>query len=110
VIRSMARKHTGLDERGALTIVPAMNHPMNKFSAFDATDLKLIYRTLHGSLMDNIELMDSEFLHEHQTWLRSVARSQGVDTSDHGQWERWLGGREVACEQRMAGRQNLSVV
>jgi len=106
----MTRKHTGLDEPEALTIVPAMNHPMNKFSAFDATDLKLIYRTLHGSLMDNIELMDSEFLNELQTWLRSVASSQGVDTSDHGQWDRWLGGKEVSCGQRMAGRQNLSVV
>ena len=87
-----------------------MTQPMNKFSSFDATDLKLIYRSLHGSLMDNLELMDSEFLHELQTWLRSVARSQGVDTSDHGQWDRWLGGEAVACEKRVAARRTLSVV
>ena len=87
-----------------------MTQPMNKFSAFDSTDLKLIYRSLHGSLMDNIELMDSEFLQELQSWLRSVASSQGVDTSDHAQWDRWLGGAAVACEDRVAARRTLSVV
>lgn|GEM_PF-2414806 len=87
-----------------------MTQQMNKFSAFDATDLKLIYRSLHGSLMDNIELMDSEFLQELQSWLRSVASSQGVDTSDHAQWDRWLGGEAVACEDRVAARRTLSVV
>lgn len=87
-----------------------MNHAMNKFTAFDATDLKLVYRTLHGSLMDNIDLMDSEFLEELQTWLRAVASSDGIDTSDHGQWDSWLGGRPVPCADRVARRRNLSVV
>ncbi len=87
-----------------------MHNPMNKFAAFDATDLKLVYRTLHGSLMDNIDLMDSEFLEQLQTWLRSVARADGIDTSDHSQWDAWLGARQVACADRVAQRRNLSVV
>ena len=87
-----------------------MHNPMNKFSAFDATDLKLVYRTLHGSLMDNIDLMDSEFLEQLQTWLRTVASADGIDTSDHSQWDAWLGARQVACADRVARRRNLSVV
>ncbi len=87
-----------------------MTQPMNKFAAFDATDLKLIYRSLHASLMDNIELMDSEFLQELQSWLRSVAGSEGVDTSDHAQWDGWLGGKVVPCEERLANRRTLSIV
>ena len=87
-----------------------MNSAMNKFAAFDASDLKLIYRSLHGGLMDNIELLDSEFLEELQSWLRSVARAEGVDTSDHGQWDAWLGARQVACTDRIAKRRNLSLV
>jgi len=81
-----------------------------RFALFDASDLKLIYRTLHASLMENVELMDSDFFTDLQTWLRTVAASEGVDTSDHGQWDAWLGGAAVSCEQRMAGRRNLSLV
>ena len=87
-----------------------MTQPIHKFSAFDASDLKLIYRTLHAALMDNIELMDSDFLHDLQTWLRTIACAEGVDTSDHGEWDRWLGGEVVSCEKRLADRRTLSVV
>ena len=87
-----------------------MNSNMNKFTAFDATDLKLIYRTLHASLMDDLELMDSEFLHELQSWLRSVAGADGIDTSDHAQWDAWLGGNQVPCADRITRRRNLSLV
>ena len=87
-----------------------MGSPTNKFGAFNATDLKLIYRTLHASLMDDIELMDSEFLHELQSWLRSVARADGIDTSDHAQWDAWLGGKGVPCADRITRRRNLSLV
>jgi hypothetical protein len=87
-----------------------MNNAMNKFAAFDASDLKLIYRSLHGSLMDNIELLDSEFLEQLQIWLRSVARAEGVDTSDHSQWDAWLGARQVSGTDRISGRRNLSIV
>ena len=87
-----------------------MTNAMNKFAAFDASDLKLIYRTLHGSLMENVELMDSEFLQELQIWLRSVASAEGVDTSDHGQWDAWLGAKPVSCADRNAKRRNLSIV
>tara|TARA_Y100000310_G_scaffold337381_1_gene424321 strand:- start:586 stop:801 length:216 start_codon:yes stop_codon:yes gene_type:complete len=71
-----------------------MRNPTNKFAAFDATDLKLVYRTLHGSLMGNIDLMDSEFLEQLQTWLRTVASADGINTSDHSQWDAWLAARE----------------
>ena len=87
-----------------------MNNASQRFAAFDASDLKLIYRTLHASLMDHVELMDSDFFTDLQTWLRSLAASEGVDTSDHGQWDAWLGGTVVSCEQRVAGRRKLSLV
>ena len=83
---------------------------MNRLSVFDADDLKLIYRTLHKGLMDNIELMDSEFFTVLQNWLRTLASSEGVDTSDHGQWDAWLGGKVVPCDQRVADRRKLSLV
>ncbi|MEE2829842.1 MAG: hypothetical protein VX498_11695 [Myxococcota bacterium] len=83
---------------------------MSNLASFDASDLKLIYRTLHGALTENLDLMDSDFLSELQTWLRNVAASEGVDTSDHAQWDAWLGGKPVACEERLAGRRKLTLV
>lgn len=87
-----------------------MSNTPHRLAGFDASDLKLIYRTLHKTLMSNIELMDSPFFTELQGWLRTLAASEGVDTSDHGQWDAWLGGKVVACEERMAGRTKLSLV
>ena len=83
---------------------------MQPLSHFDASDLKLIYRTLHKGLMTNIELLDSEFFEQLQTWLQSCARSEGVDVGDHKQWDAWLGNRAVACEDRLSERRSLSVV
>ena len=88
-------------------MVPAMQQPL---SYFDAADLKLVYRVLHKNLMSNLELMDSEFLERLQTWLQTCAQADGVDTSDHGQWDAWLGNRAVACEDRVADRKHLSLV
>jgi hypothetical protein len=87
-----------------------VNDSSQRLAGFDASDLKLIYRTLHASLMEHIELMDSDFFSDLQIWLRTLAASEGVDTSDHAQWDAWLGGEAVSCEQRMAGRRNLSLV
>lgn len=87
-----------------------MSEGAHRFSGFDASDLKLIYRTLHSSLMTNVELMDSDFFTDLQFWLRTLAGSEGVDTSDHAQWDAWLGGKVVACDQRMKDRRKLTLV
>jgi hypothetical protein len=55
-------------------------------------DLQRIYRTLHGQLQQDLELMDSELLQDLQTCLQAQAREVGVDVSDHAQWAAWLNG------------------
>lgn len=77
---------------------------------FDAADLKVVYRVLHKNLMSHIELMDSDFLEQLQTWLQSCARADGVDTTDHKQWDAWLGNKAVACEDRMQDRKRLTLL
>jgi hypothetical protein len=83
---------------------------MQPLSHFDAADLKLIYRILHKGLMQNLELMDSDFFERLQGWLQTCARSEGVDVSNHSEWDAWLGNRVVACEDRVADRRILSIV
>ncbi len=83
---------------------------MQPLAHFDAADLKLVYRTLHKSLMSNIELMDSDFFEKLQTWLQTCAQADGVDVGDHAQWDAWLGNRVVACEDRVADRKRLTLV
>lgn len=83
---------------------------MNRFAHFDLAELKLVYRVLHGNLMEHIELMDGEFLSELQTWLQTIAAQQGVDLGDHAAWDAWLGNAHTACEDRVAQRQVLRVV
>jgi hypothetical protein len=73
---------------------------MSHLTAFDNQDLKLVYRTLHGQLLESPELMDSPFLNELQLWLQTLARVEGVDISDHAQWDRWLGRRSAGCASR----------
>ncbi len=77
---------------------------MQRMAHFDVSDLKLIYRVLHAHLMEHLELMDSDFFTDLQTWLQSVAGSQGVDVRDHAAWDAWLQVEHVPCEVRMAGR------
>jgi hypothetical protein len=57
---------------------------------YDLSDLKLVYRVLHGQLLGNPELIDSRFFHELQTHLQGRARADGVDLADHAQWDAWL--------------------
>jgi hypothetical protein len=64
---------------------------MIAFESFPLNELKLVYRVLHRSLLDETELMDSTFLSELQAHLQRAARSDGVDTSDHSAWAGWLG-------------------
>ena len=80
---------------------------MSNFEAYDHDELKLIYRVLHANLMDNLALMDSDFFSELQAWLQGLARVEGVDVGDHGQWDDWLNQRHVPCEQRVARRRQL---
>lgn len=67
-------------------------------------DLKLIYRTLHRHLTDNVELMDSDFFTDLQRHLQKHALEQGVDVSDHGEWDSWLGNEAVSCAVRVQDR------
>jgi len=65
---------------------------------------KLVYRVLHSQLAKHPDLIDSSFLHSLQRHLQSQAQSEGVDISDHGAWDQWLGNQAVSCAVRMAGR------
>jgi hypothetical protein len=69
---------------------------------------KLLYRVLHANLMDHPELMDSQFLHDLQRSLQKQAQAEGVDVSDHGAWDEWLGNAAVSCEVRVANRRTIT--
>ena len=85
-----------------------LNDRMLRFEA-PVDEMKLIYRVLHANLAQNIELMDSAFLHSLQTALQELAGREGIDATDHGAWDAWLGNEDAAsCEERVAGRQVLS--
>ena len=57
---------------------------MKPLADYPLSELKLVYRVLHGSLMQHLELMDADFLGDLQSYLRARAADDGVDTSDHG--------------------------
>ena len=60
------------------------------FNTVDIQELKLIYGVLHKNLLMEPALMDSLFLEELQAHLQKRAQEEGVDTSNHGEWDRWL--------------------
>ncbi len=64
---------------------------MNALSTYPMSELKLVYRVLHAALRQNLDLMDAEQLSDLQTLLRERATAEGVDTTDHGAWDAWLG-------------------
>jgi len=71
---------------------------MKTLEQYEPGDLKLIYRTLHGQLQQDFELMDSELLQDLQTWLQVQAKADGIDVSLHAQWATWLNdGKPVSC-------------
>jgi hypothetical protein len=71
---------------------------MKPLDSYELTDLKRIFRTLHGQLQKDFDLMDSELLHDLQTWLQAKASNEGVDVSIHAQWAAWLNdGKPVSC-------------
>ena len=74
---------------------------------YPLAEQKLIYRVLHRNLADHPELMDTQFLDELQRSLQQSAQADGIDVSDHGQWDAWLGNEVVACSVRNAKREVL---
>lgn len=77
-------------------------------AALDGEELKLIYRVLHQHLGEHPELMDTDFLIELQNHLQRKARADGVDISDHGAWDRWIGNDDApTCDVRNARRRTI---
>lgn len=74
------------------------------FESYPLAEWKLVYRTLHSQLSKQPELIDLAFLADIQTHLQRNARAEGIDVSDHGAWDAWLGNQVVSCDIRMAGR------
>jgi hypothetical protein len=44
------------------------------------------------------------FFEDLQRRLHKQAGVEGVDVSDHGAWDEWLGNMPVSCEKRVAKR------
>jgi hypothetical protein len=74
---------------------------------FAVDDLKLIYRVLHRHLGQHTELLDSDFFSDLQRHLHRQASAAGVDVSDHGAWDAWLGNTAVSCGVRLEQRFQL---
>ena len=73
---------------------------MKPIDHYELGELKRIYRTLHGQLQQDFELMDSALLQDLQTYLQAQAGDAGVDVSIHAQWSAWLNdGTPVNCNQ-----------
>lgn len=49
---------------------------MKTLADYDPSELKLIYRLLHGHLQNELDLMDSELLHDLQRHLQALARAE----------------------------------
>ena len=71
---------------------------MKTLTDYDLNELKLIYRLLHSRLQDEIDLMDSQLMHDLQRHLQDKARADGVDVSVHAQWATWLNGGVVVLK------------
>jgi len=71
---------------------------MKTLTDYDLNELKLIYRLLHSRLQDEIDLMDSQLMHDLQRHLQEKARADGVDISVHAQWATWLNGGIVVLK------------
>ncbi|HWS02625.1 MAG TPA: hypothetical protein VN448_04430 [Gammaproteobacteria bacterium] len=71
---------------------------MKTLTEYDLAELKLIYRLLHSHLQDEIDLMDSQLMHDLQRHLQTKARADGVDVSVHAQWATWLNGGVVVLK------------
>ena len=63
---------------------------MKSLDEYALTELKLVYRLLHSQLPEQSLLMDSQLLHDLQTYLQQQAAESGVDVSLHAEWATWL--------------------
>ncbi len=73
---------------------------MKNLQDYPVSELKLIYRTLHAELMSNTEFIDSQLLHDLQTWLQKKAAEEGVELADHRQWDAWLRNKRGSSNPR----------
>jgi hypothetical protein len=71
-------------------------------------ELKMVYRVLHRHLTEHTELLDNSFFADLQTYLHRAAQADGVDFSDHGAWDAWLGNEVISCAVRVQRRQNYN--
>ncbi|GMR15874.1 MAG: hypothetical protein BMS9Abin31_0168 [Gammaproteobacteria bacterium] len=63
---------------------------MKNLDTYPLSELKLIYSVLHSQVLEQPNLMDSDLLHDLQSFLQTQAAKNNVDVSDHGQWDSWL--------------------
>lgn len=63
---------------------------MKNLSEYALAELKLIYSILHSQVLEQPGLMDSDLLHDLQSFLQSQATLANIDVSDHGEWDVWL--------------------
>ena len=76
--------------------------------AHSVEELKLVYRVLHRHLAEHVELMDTHFLLELQSFLQRQALADGIDPSNHSEWDVWLGNVDPEpCDSRVARRRTL---
>ncbi|MCY2937376.1 MAG: hypothetical protein NTV55_03340 [Planctomycetota bacterium] len=79
---------------------------MQALTTYPLSELKLIYRVLHGQIRQHLDLMDSQLFHDLQLYLQQTAQTQGVDVGDHGAWDSWLGNINApACAIRNPQRE-----
>ena len=77
-------------------------------TTYPLSEQKLVYRVLHRQLTEFPELMDSAFLDDLQASLQKAAQADGVDVSDHGAWDEWLGNEATSCAVRVAKRRVIT--
>ena len=63
---------------------------MKSLDTYALSELKQVYQFLHSQLPEQPALMDSQLLHDLQTYLQQQARDAGVDISLHAEWAAWL--------------------
>lgn len=63
---------------------------MKNLQDYPLPELKVIYSLLHSQVLEQPALMDSDLLHDLQTYLQSQASQDNVDVSAHTEWAAWL--------------------
>lgn len=63
---------------------------MKNINEYPLAELKLIYSLLHSQVLEQPALMDSDLLHDVQSFLQSQATQDNVDVSTHAEWAEWL--------------------